>query len=130
MNEKFTLAYQLKELNVDGQQARELSRRIQESYGESWRHHHDWTHILDMLTTASRESADWLNEADIPALFWAIIFHDIVYLPSREDNEESSVRVMKAIMSKLKRNRIFFWRFNKKMDELIAHVEQLIILTK
>ena len=130
MSEKFTLAYQLKELNVSGKQAREISRRIQQSYDESWRHHHNYLHILDMLKTASREAADWLDEADIPALFWAIIFNDIVYIPSREDNEESSVRVMKTIMAKFKRNRIFFWRSNNKLDELIGRVEQLIMLTK
>lgn len=130
MSEKFTLAYQLNELNVPGQQARELSRRVKQSYNEAWRHHHNFDHILDMLKTAGREAADWLDESEIAPLFWAIIFHDIVYLPSRDDNEEASVRVMKKVMSDLKRNRIFFWRFNKKLDELIEHVARLIMLTK
>ena len=57
------------------------------AYGEPHRHYHTIGHIASLLALLDRHGAD---VADRDALTLAILFHDIVYDPTRQDNEEAS----------------------------------------
>lgn len=54
------------------------------AYDESHRFHHNWEHIESMLNSAAAK--DILTDD----LFLAIVFHDIVYDPKSQVNEENS----------------------------------------
>ena len=57
------------------------------AYGEAHRHYHTLDHIAALLTLLDRHGAD---VSDREALTLAILFHDVVYDPTRPDNEEAS----------------------------------------
>jgi predicted metal-dependent HD superfamily phosphohydrolase len=57
------------------------------AYGESHRHYHTLGHIAALLALLDHYGAD---VADRDALTLAILFHDVVYDPNRQDNEEAS----------------------------------------
>jgi predicted metal-dependent HD superfamily phosphohydrolase len=57
------------------------------AYAEPHRHYHTLDHIAALLTLLRRHGADI---ADRDALTLAILFHDVVYDPSRQDNEAAS----------------------------------------
>jgi predicted metal-dependent HD superfamily phosphohydrolase len=59
------------------------------AYLEPHRHYHTLDHIAALLALLDRHGAD---AADRDALTLAILFHDIVYDPTRQDNEEASAR--------------------------------------
>jgi predicted metal-dependent HD superfamily phosphohydrolase len=55
------------------------------AYSEPARHYHTLRHIAALLALLDRH-----DPADRDALTLAILFHDIVYDPARQDNEEAS----------------------------------------
>ena len=55
------------------------------AYSEPHRHYHTLRHIAALLALLDRH-----DPADRDALTLAILFHDIVYDPTRQDNEEAS----------------------------------------
>ena len=57
------------------------------AYSEPHRRYHTLHHITALLALLDRHGAD---AADRDALTLAILFHDIVYDPTRQDNEEAS----------------------------------------
>jgi predicted metal-dependent HD superfamily phosphohydrolase len=57
------------------------------AYGEPHRHYHTIDHIAELLALLDRHCA---GAADHDALTLAILFHDIVYDPTRQDNEQAS----------------------------------------
>jgi predicted metal-dependent HD superfamily phosphohydrolase len=57
------------------------------AYGEPHRHYHTLDHIAALLALLDRHGADG---SDREALTLAILFHDVVYDPTRPDNEEAS----------------------------------------
>jgi predicted metal-dependent HD superfamily phosphohydrolase len=57
------------------------------AYGERWRHYHTMDHIRALLTLADRQ-AD--HVADRATFDLAVFIHDVVYDPSRGDNEARS----------------------------------------
>ncbi len=61
------------------------------SYSEHWRFYHTNRHVLSMLKeyTANREIYK-LNKSEEVSLLVAIFFHDVVYRPDRNNNEEQS----------------------------------------
>jgi len=59
------------------------------AYGEPHRSYHTLDHIAALLALLDRHGAD---AADRDALTLAILFHDVVYDPTRQDNEEASAR--------------------------------------
>lgn len=64
-----------------------LFAEILKAYSSKSRHYHDYNHICRMLGYWEANK-DKLKNPE--AVFWTIIFHDIVYKATRKDNEEKS----------------------------------------
>lgn len=58
-------------------------------YGEAHRHYHDLRHVAEMLMQGRVFPLDAVQ-------VWAVWFHDAVYDPRRDDNEEESARLAEA----------------------------------
>lgn len=73
-------------------------QEINKAYGESHRHFHTTTHILNMLDHIWKEIT---GVADLPRfeLELAVIFHDWVYNPQSTTNEEDSVKAMMELLN-------------------------------
>lgn len=65
--------------------------RARAAYAQPGRHHHDQQHLDDCLEHI-RGIAD-LSERDERVLRWAILWHDAIYDPQRNDNEEQSAEL-------------------------------------
>jgi predicted metal-dependent HD superfamily phosphohydrolase len=89
----------------------ELSRR----YETPDRHYHTLDHIHDVLQTAA-SLPDW---DQTPALFLAVWFHDVIYDPRAQDNEEQSAAHAREVLSSL-----------AVSPAVVAETERLILLTK
>ena len=57
------------------------------AYGETHRHYHTLEHVAALLQLLGKYGD---GIADRDAVVLAILFHDAVYDPSRQDNEEAS----------------------------------------
>lgn len=68
------------------------------AYSGPDRHYHDLAHIEALLALAAAEAARF---ADPVAIDLAILFHDAVYIPSRNDNEAASAGLARARLSPL-----------------------------
>lgn len=67
---------------------------LQTGYGDPARHYHTQKHIVSML----KQAADLeLKDRDVARL--AIFFHDLVYDPTRSDNEQRSADLLKQRLS-------------------------------
>lgn len=62
--------------------------RARAAYSEPHRRYHDQRHLDESL--ARLASVHGLGERDRRLLGWAILWHDAVYDPARDDNEEQS----------------------------------------
>ena len=62
--------------------------RARAAYAGPGRHYHDERHLDDCLAQLDRVTA--IAEAERRILRWAILWHDVVYEPGRNDNEERS----------------------------------------
>jgi hypothetical protein len=63
--------------------------KIRDFYCQSWRKYHSINHILNFIKSfdsLNKENKEFIK--DKISVFYAIIFHDIIYTPSRNDNEE------------------------------------------
>ena len=67
-----------------------LLAELQAGYGHSARHYHTEKHIVAMLNGAA--GLDF-NDPDMARL--AIVFHDVIYDPTRSDNEQRSAILLK-----------------------------------
>jgi predicted metal-dependent HD superfamily phosphohydrolase len=65
-----------------------------QAYSAPGRHYHNLTHIEDCL--AVLEGVAGLSERDRDVLTAAIWWHDIVYDPTRSDNEEESAKLAES----------------------------------
>lgn len=89
---------------------------LHDLYSEPHRAYHNWQHITDCLThlDQNRQFSD-----DPIALELAIWYHDAIYAPFRNDNEEVSAEMATRNLTTL------------HLDaQLIARVEKLILITK
>ncbi|MDP3490674.1 MAG: phosphohydrolase [Phenylobacterium sp.] len=68
--------------------AGETKARLRAAYAEPHRRYHDMTHIADCL--AELAAIEGLDEARRLRLAYAIWWHDVVYDPTRSDNEAAS----------------------------------------
>ena len=65
--------------------------RARAAYAEPGRRYHDRRHLDDCLTKL--EGVADLSERERRLLHWAILWHDAVYDPRRQDNEERSAEL-------------------------------------
>lgn len=69
-----------------------LLAELQARHAEPQRHYHTWAHIEALLGWFGQRRADL---TDPVAVELAILFHDVVYDPTRTDNEAESARLLK-----------------------------------
>jgi len=67
-------------------------RKIRRHYCESHRYYHTTRHLEDMFRVAAELSKDNIVSNDVAL---AIFFHDIVYDPTRKDNEHVSAEIFR-----------------------------------
>ncbi len=99
-------------------------------YDEPHRHYHNRKHIEYMFNTAEKEGVK-IKEGD--PLWYAIVYHDIVYKPTRKDNEEKSANIYKDYFWKLfkkESGKIQFGAFITPNFTLESLPQRLIMLTK
>ena len=85
------------------------------AYSEPHRHYHTLSHIADLLQLLDEHG----GIADGDAVTLAILFHDAVYDPARQDNEAAS--------ASLARERLTLLGFPQ---QLLAKVERYILATQ
>ncbi len=84
-------------------------------WNESHRHYHNQTHLLDLIDQVN-EKIDFLTESDYDKLLLCSLFHDIIYDPSKTDNEEKSAE--------------FFIEKCSESNPDVLEVKQMILDTK
>ena len=68
-----------------------LLEGLRTRYAEPQRHYHNWLHIEAMLKHFRR----WEDEFHRPEpVLWALYWHDAVYDPLAQDNEEQSAQLL------------------------------------
>lgn len=67
---------------------------LRRRYAEPQRAYHTWTHIEALLAMFS-EVRPQLHDAQ--AVFYAILFHDAIYDPTRTDNEDRSADLLQSL---------------------------------
>ncbi|MGH3648467.1 MAG: HD domain-containing protein [Micromonosporaceae bacterium] len=85
-------------------------------WSQPHRHYHDLTHLGTVLAVID-EHADWAE--DLPAVRLAAWFHDAVYAPRRDDNEEASAALARSVLRRL-----------RVSPERVAEVARLVRLTE
>ena len=73
--------------DISGEMVSDLRKR----YGEPQRAYHTWTHIEKLLALFDEVKS---RLHDPPAVLYAILFHDAIYDPTRNDNEERSADLL------------------------------------
>jgi predicted metal-dependent HD superfamily phosphohydrolase len=73
----------------------ELLADVRRRYDEPQRHYHGWSHIVSLLTHLA-DLCDRLH--DRKAVAYAILYHDAIYDPTRNDNEERSCELVDAAL--------------------------------
>jgi len=98
------------------QSAYEAFDAISLMYGETHRYYHTMAHITDCLALLAlvKHDIDALQEVE-----WALWFHDVVYDPTRNDNEEQSAHYAAGVLSNL----------GVSADD-VEHIKHLINMTK
>lgn len=66
------------------------------AYAEPWRHYHTQTHIAQCLKLAKQYRAIALAPEELEVALW---FHDAIYDPKRQDNEENSAQWAQAYLT-------------------------------
>jgi predicted metal-dependent HD superfamily phosphohydrolase len=84
-------------------------------YADPSRHYHDLTHLDEVLRNVD-ELADFSRSADVVRL--AAWFHDAVYDPLADDNEERSARLAETMLAAMRVD-----------DVVVAEVARLVRLT-
>ena len=77
-------------LNLSAELTDTLLAELQAGYGHPARHYHNEKHIIAMLNGAAGLE---FNDPDMARL--AIVFHDVIYDPTRSDNEHRSADLLK-----------------------------------
>ena len=73
----------------DAVSAERALEELVRAYAEPHRHYHTLDHIADLLRLLEKHGG--VSDADAVKL--AILFHDAVYDPARQDNEAASARL-------------------------------------
>jgi predicted metal-dependent HD superfamily phosphohydrolase len=106
----------LLKLNADLQYSEKIFQAVINAYCNPARHYHNLEHIQQILQAI--EEVKYLSNCPniISLSAW---FHDYVYCPERQDNEEKSAEYAKINLNKLKIS-----------NQIIEAVKQIIISTK
>ena len=99
----------------DAASAERVLEDLVRAYGETHRHYHTLRHIAELLQLLREHG----SIADGDAVALAILFHDAVYDPARQDNEAAS--------ASLARERLTLLGFPQ---QLMAKVERYILATQ
>lgn len=67
---------------------------VQDYYDGYGRHYHDLSHIQDMISRFDEISKYYNKELPI-SFIMAVVFHDVIYIPGFDKNEEASIQFMK-----------------------------------
>ena len=94
----------------------EAELRARAAYAEPQRYYHDQRHLDDCLRQLDRVGG--LSDRDRQLLRWAILWHDAVYEPGLQDNEERSAELARRELTGC-----------EVEDEDFAEVARLIRLT-
>jgi len=91
---------------------------VLDKWSESHRHYHNINHLNDLISQINEDYADGrLNENEREKLTLTALFHDLVYEPNRNDNEEKSAEI--------------FYRFCSEQHNVdLVEVRQMILDTK
>lgn len=99
---------------------------IKRCYSEPHRYWHTLKHLYDLLLGINELYEDKkLDDREYTILLISAIFHDIVYNPKRNDNEEKSVEYMMSFLDEEK-SKISKWR----RDEDTKKISEVILNTK
>jgi len=93
----------------------ELEMLLRSRYNEPWRHYHNWGHVTRMLEEFEQVRHMAINAE---AVEWAIMFHDVVYEPTANNNEERSAQLAEA------------WLEDMLPPDTVREVSRLIRLTQ
>lgn len=100
-------------LGLDDDRAAATAAFLVEQYSGAARHYHGLGHVARML-----DEAEALPFSDRDAVEPAILFHDVVYEPSRHDNEERSAEALRERLLGL------------VSEATLAHAESMILATR
>jgi predicted metal-dependent HD superfamily phosphohydrolase len=59
-------------------------------WNESHRHYHNQNHLLDLINQINENKSNFLSQKDYEKMVLCALFHDCIYDPMRNDNEEKS----------------------------------------
>ncbi len=76
-----------------------LWQEIAQRHGEAHRHYHNLSHLIHLMDLLQEVKQDL---AKPNAVYLALFYHDVVYEPQLQDNEEQSARLAKERLSKTK----------------------------
>ena len=96
-------------------------------YDQPHRHYHTWQHVVAILESARQKSIDLT-----PAQFIAAIFHDAVYNPTSNMNEQLSANLMELSMrQKFRQSNDENWLLKNVdvFESLIAQARKIILAT-
>jgi predicted metal-dependent HD superfamily phosphohydrolase len=91
-------------LGISDESRSVVGRKLLEAYSGKDRHYHDIRHILAMLDTIEQLEARF---PDPDAARLAAFFHDVVYFPSRIDNERRSAELLASSLAEIRNDRVF-----------------------
>lgn len=106
----------MEEHSVSPEKSRELWAEIEERYSEPHRTYHTLKHLeyfLELISEFKTEISAWDN------VLFALYYHDIIYDPAKQNNEEESAVVAEKRLREIGAE-----------DEVIKNVVNLIIATK
>jgi predicted metal-dependent HD superfamily phosphohydrolase len=83
------------ELGLDAARSERVGDHLMAQYSNNDRHYHGMGHIVSMLEGFDAIEADFKEPL---AAELAIFFHDVIYDPSRRDNEEQSAKKMIGLL--------------------------------
>jgi predicted metal-dependent HD superfamily phosphohydrolase len=100
----------------DQQQAEKLWKELEHHYTRPSRHYHNLAHLENMFSELSQVQTKIKNRDTV---LFALFYHDIVYKPTSNHNEEKSAELAEARLSEIAYSR-----------EQINQCKQIILATK
>ena len=94
---------------------------ILNNYTKKWKYYHNLNHIYSFIELYDKYN--YLIEKDKNEFLLSIFFHDIIYVPSRNDNEKESIKLFDEFYQEMKPTNL-----NKeKVKQFIAETENHLL---